>query len=149
MSKVKSAKTKGLAHGAAFEEIEHTADCALKIYGTDFTELLRNAAAGMNSLLNPVNDSSSPQEEKSIRLKAIDAESLLVEWLGELAYWAETEMLVFHEFDLRSVSQTQLEAIIYGSRAMHLEKHIKAVTYHNLKVVQTDEGLTATVVFDV
>ena len=149
MSQDKSAKTEGLLHGAAFEEIEHTADCALKIYGTGLTELLLNAAGGMNSLLNPVIDASSRQEEKSVWLKAIDAESLLVEWLSELAYWAETEMLVFHEYDLLSVSQTHLEAIIYGSQAMQLEKHIKAVTYHNLKIVQTDGGLTATVVFDV
>ena len=144
-----SAKTAGLSNGAAFEEIEHTADCALKIYGTDLTELLLNAAEGMNSLLNPDNDISPRQAEKSVRLQAIDAEGLLVEWLSELAYWAETEMLVFHKFELLSVSPTHLEAIIRGSRAAQLEKHIKAVTYHNLEIIQTDGGLTATVVFDV
>jgi len=30
-----------------------------------------------------------------------------------------------------------------------MEKHIKAVTYHNLEIVQTARGLTATIVFDV
>ena len=149
MSNDRFEKTASLWHGVAFEEIEHTADCALKIYGTDLTELLLNAAGGMNSLLNPVSDTSPRQEEKSVSLKAIDAESLLVEWLSELAYWAETEMLVFHKFDLLSVSPTHLEAIIHGSRAAQLEKHIKAVTYHDLKIIQTDGGLTATVVFDV
>ena len=149
MTNRKSAITAGLSDCVAFEEIEHTADCALKIYGTDLTDLLLNAAGGMNSLLNPSKDTSPRQEERSVRLQAIDAESLLVEWLSELAYWAETEMLVFHKFDLLSVSPTHLEAIIQGSRAAQLEKHIKAVTYHNLKIVQTDGGLTATVVFDV
>jgi SHS2 domain-containing protein len=149
MSNNKLAKTADLSHGVAFEEIEHTADCALKIYGADLQELLLNAAGGMNNLLNPDNDASHRQEEKSVRLKAIDAESLLVEWLSELAYWAETEMLVFHKFDLLSVSSTHIEAIIHGSRVAQLEKHIKAVTYHNLEIIQTDEGLTATVVFDV
>ena len=149
MSKDQLAKTADSSNGVAYEEIEHTADCALKIYGTGLKELLLNAAGGMNSLLNPVNDTSSRPEKKSVSFKAIDGESLLVEWLSELAYWAETEMLVFHEFDLLSVSPTHLEAIIYGSRAKQLEKHIKAVTYHNLKIIQTDGGLTATVVFDV
>ena len=149
MSNDKSTKTSGLSHGVAFEEVEHIADCALKIYGTDLQELLLNAAAGMNSLLNPANNISHAQAEKSIRLKAIDAESLLVEWLSELAYWAETEMLVFHKFDLLSVSSTHIEARIQGRRVAQLEKHIKAVTYHNLEIIQTDGGLTATVVFDV
>ena len=149
MSNDKSTKKAGLSHGVAFEEVEHTADCALKIYGADLQELLLNAAGGMNSLLNPANNISHPQAEKSVRLKAIDAESLLVEWLSELAYWAETEMLVFHKFDLLSVSPTHIEAIIHGSRAAQLERHIKAVTYHNLEIIQTDGGLTATVVFDV
>jgi SHS2 domain-containing protein len=149
MSNDKLAKSAGLSHAVAFEEIEHTADCALKIFGADLPELLLNAAAGMNSLLNPNNDVSHRLEEISVRLKAIDAESLLVEWLNELAYWAETEMLVFHKFDLLSVSPTHIEAIAHGSRATQLEKHIKAVTYHNLEIIQTDGGVTATVVFDV
>jgi len=135
--------------GVAFEEIEHTADRALRIYGSDLQELLLNAAGGINSLLETEYNASARQEEKSVELEAIDAESLLVEWLSELAYWAETEMLVFHKFDLHSVSPTHVKATIHGSRVAQLEKHIKAVTYHNLEIVQTDKGLTATVVFDV
>ena len=135
--------------GIAFEELEHTADRALKFFGSDLQELLLNAAAGMNSLLGTKYDASCPREEKLIELKAIDAESLLVEWLSELAYWAETELLVFHQFDLHSVSSTHVAATIHGSRVEQIERHIKAVTYHNLEIIKTDEGLTATVVFDV
>jgi SHS2 domain-containing protein len=47
------------------------------------------------------------------------------------------------------VSPTQVKATVHGSRVARLESHIKAVTYHNLEIVQTDKGLTATVVFDV
>jgi SHS2 domain-containing protein len=58
-------------------------------------------------------------------------------------------MFVFYEFKIESVSSTHLRARIYGTRVTQLEKHIKAVTYHNLEIVQTEKGLTATVVFDV
>jgi SHS2 domain-containing protein len=47
------------------------------------------------------------------------------------------------------VSPTHLKATIRGTQVTQLEKHIKAVTYHNLQIVQTEKGLTATVVFDV
>ena len=133
----------------AFEEIEHTADRALKINGQNLEELFVNAARGLNSLLEADGDIDSTPVTKSIELEAIDAESLLVEWLSELAYWAEAEMLVFSKFDLQDVSPTRVKAKIHGSRVAQLENHIKAVTYHNLEIVQTDSGLAATVVFDV
>ena len=149
MSHKRAINDAGSSRDKDFEEIEHTADRAIKIYASNLEQLLINAAGGMNSLLEPQYDASSRQAEKSIELEAIDAESLLVEWLSELAYWAETDMLVFHKFNLHSVSPTYLKAKISGRRAVQLEKHIKAVTYHDLEIIQTDRGLTATVVFDV
>ena len=34
-----------------FEEVEHTADKALRIFGTNLTELFLNAAAGLTHLM--------------------------------------------------------------------------------------------------
>ncbi len=133
----------------AFEEIEHTADRALIIYGRNLEELFINAARGLKSLMGADEVPDSTAITKSIALDAIDAESLLVEWLSELAYWAEAEMLVFSKFDLQNITPTHVKAKIYGSRVTLMEKHIKAVTYHNLEIVKTETGLTATVVFDV
>ncbi len=99
----------------AFEEIEHTADRALRIYGRNLPELLLNAAGGLNSLMGAVDDIDSVQEKKSVEIEAMDAESLLVEWLSELAYWAETEMLVFSKFDLQNVSPTPRSATPHGA----------------------------------
>jgi SHS2 domain-containing protein len=136
-------------HRIGFEEIEHTADRALKIYGRNLKELLVNAAHGLNSLMGADDTIDAARITKSIALDAIDAEGLLVEWLSELAYWAEAEMLVFSKFDLHNVSATRVDAFIHGSRVTRLENHIKAVTYHNLKITETEAGLAATVVFDV
>ena len=69
--------------------------------------------------------------------------------MNELAFWAEMEMLIFERFDLHEVSPTYLNASISGSKVQQLEKHIKAVTYHNLEIIRTADGLSATVVFDV
>jgi SHS2 domain-containing protein len=136
-------------HDIGFEEIEHTADCALHIFGKNLPELLTNAAIGMTSLI-AFEPSSIPDDTKRhVELEAMDAESLLVEWLSELAYWAETEMLIFHRFELYNVTPNHLQAVIRGGHASGFKKHIKAVTYHNLEVIETEKGLEATVVFDV
>lgn len=132
-----------------FEEIEHTADKALRIFGSSLQELLINAAQGMTSLMMPEVSKVSTEVEKFIELETIDAESLLVEWLSELAFWAETEMLVFTQFDIQKLTATHLQASIHGGKVSKLEKHIKAVTYHNLKILKTSQGLEATIVFDV
>jgi SHS2 domain-containing protein len=132
-----------------FEEVEHIADKALRIVGINLKELMISAAQGMTQLMVGDVSKISNKIKKSIELQAVDAESLLVEWLGELAYWAETEMLVFKKFKVTDITATRLQATIWGAKVPELEKHIKAVTYHNLEIRQTPKGLEATVVFDV
>ena len=41
------------------------------------------------------------------------------------------------------------EAVARGGRAERLVKHIKAVTYHNLEIKESNYGLVANIVFDV
>jgi SHS2 domain-containing protein len=132
-----------------FEEVEHTADKALRIVGINLKELMISAAQGMTQLMVGDVSKISNKIKKSIEMQAVDAESLLVEWLNELAYWAETEMLVFKKFEVTDITATRLQATVWGATVPELEKHIKAVTYHNLEIRQTPKGLEATVVFDV
>lgn len=133
----------------AFEEVEHTADWALRVRGRDLKELLINAALGMSSLMVSELPAVPLETEQQVELEAIDAESLLVEWLSELAYWAETEGLVFRWFELQQADSTYLQATIRGGYVSKLQKHIKAVTYHNLEIIKTEKGLETTIVFDV
>ncbi|HEC35265.1 MAG TPA: archease, partial [Anaerolineae bacterium] len=77
-----------------FEEVPHTADIALRVWGQDLPELFANAARGMAWLM--VDPSTvNPTVEVPLELRAYDAESLLVTWLGELLYLNERDGLVF------------------------------------------------------
>lgn len=132
-----------------FEAVEHTADWALRVRGSDFARLLQNAAVGMATLLVETLQAVPRQEERTVQVEAFDRESMLVEWLGELAYLAEREGMVFPEIELEEAGPELVRAHLRGGRPPELLKHIKAVTYHNLEVVETAEGLEATIVFDV
>ena len=103
----------------------------------------------MNSLM--INDISiiSDQFQKEVQVEALDCESLLVEWLTEIAYWSETHMIVFKQFEMETVTPSLVRATLTGGKVNKLQKHIKAVTYHNLEIIETNKGLEATVVFDV
>jgi len=137
------------ASKSGFEEIEHTADRALRIRGRNLEELLINAARGLLTILNPAPSAGDRTATRVIDLEALDAETLLVKWLSELAFWAETEMLVFDRFDIEQVSPTHLRALARGGKVDRLERHVKAVTFHDLAIRRDPEGLRVTVVFDV
>jgi len=132
-----------------FEVVEHTADWAIRVIGTDLAQLFCHAAEGMSSLMAGDLEVLPLDVVRTLDLQAYDAESLLVEWLSELAYWAEMEQMVFRQFDLIEVTPTELKGTVRGGRAPMLHKHIKAVTYHNLAIIENDEGLETTIIFDV
>jgi SHS2 domain-containing protein len=132
-----------------FEEIEHTADVALRVQGKDLKELLKNAALGMAHLICEEDFLSDDCGEQHVEISDEDAEGLLVEWLSELVFLVETKSFIFQRAEIQDLSETYFKAKVYGKIARELKVHIKAVTYHNLKIVETEYGLEATVVFDI
>lgn len=144
-----SSRPAGVPPLADFAVVEHTADWALRVRGRDLGHLLLSAAWGLNSLLVADLAAVKPAMERRLQVEAFDAESLLVEWLSELAYLAERAGFIACEFDLETVSPERLAARLRGDTVPALQKHVKAVTYHNLQVRETEAGLEATVVFDV
>ena len=131
-----------------FEEVEHTADCALRIWGRDLGQLLVNAALGLAALLTPDSERVPDQVQRPFLVQANDAEALLVEWLSELLYWAEVDSLIFTGFLQVEATSTYFRVLARGGHVSTLRRHIKAVTYHNLAITQIDDSLQATVVFD-
>lgn len=138
---------------ASFEIVEHTADWSIRVWGDDLSDLLRQAALGMNTLLAGEGTAVPLTLTRQLTLEAEDAESLLVDWLSELAYWAEMEQVVFMDMVVTAVTPPnaplQLTATLRGGRVAELIKHVKAATYHNLAITPTARGLEATIVFDV
>ncbi len=131
------------------EIVEHTADWSIRVRGADLGQLFTHAALGMALLMVEDPQALAHDIERKLVLEAHDVEGLLVDWLGELAFWAEMEQLVFNDVEIEAISETRLAATVSGGLAPRLDKHIKAVTYHNLAVERRDTGLEVTIVFDV
>ena len=134
---------------ADFTVVEHTADWALPGRGEDLHHLLLSAAWGMNSLLVADLRTVRPASDRYLEVAAFDRESMLVEWLSELAYLAERDRFIACQFAIEIASPEWLQARLKGDTVPTLQKHIKAVTDHNLEVAVTPDGLQATIVFDV
>ncbi len=134
-----------------FREVPHTADWALQVWASDLPGLFREAALGMNALAG-MQLSEGPRLSRSFHTESPDAESLLVVFLTELIYYAEQEHLGFDQFAIRfeetpNVMRFQVE--MSGAPLERINKVIKAVTYHNLAIRSSEDGLNVTIVFDV
>ena len=130
-----------------FEELNHTADWAMRVWADDLPGLFVEAARGMNSL-SGARLAQEPCTKRSLELDAADAESLLVAFLSELIYHAEQENQAYDQFEI-SIQDNHLRAQMSGAPLTSLTKAIKAVTYHNLIIQQTARGYEVEIVFDV
>ena len=131
-----------------FEELEHTADLALRVRGQDLADLLRNAAQGMLQLSGAV-PQSGPRSRRELRLDSLDRESLLVDFLQELLFGIEMRQVAYPEIEIHDITDTALRATLTEAPLQGVAKPIKAVTYNDLHIEESPLGLVTIVVFDV
>jgi SHS2 domain-containing protein len=140
-------KASGFGRQGGFREIEHTADWELEVWAADMPRLLETAAHGMYHLAG-VSFDPLPVITREIELEADDRESLLVSFLNMLIYLGETEKLAFDQFIFR-LGEKENRIKLSGGQIEAVSKAIKAVTFHNLAVAETQNGLCVRIVFDV
>ena len=102
-----------------WEEIDHTADWALRVTGRSLPALFENAARGMLSLIGGEVGPGQPYR-RTITLQAPDRIVLLVDWLNELLYFMENDDVLFTEIGVRRLADTALEAQVSGGPGRNL-----------------------------
>ncbi|MEW5720373.1 MAG: archease, partial [Chloroflexota bacterium] len=69
--------------------------------------------------------------------------------LTELLWLQESQRETYLRFHIETLAPTELRAQVFGAPLTHLDKIIKAVTYHNLEITHTAEGWEVVIVVDV
>ncbi len=145
-----------------FEILDISGDVGIRVFGKNLKELFTNAAKGMFSLIT---DLSSIKEDKGVHisLESHSTDGLFVSWLNELIFHFDTYGFVGKKVEVAELSiQTdkpeslqacKLTAFLSGEDFDPVRHQgnllIKAATYHKLKIVQTEEGWEAEVIFDI
>lgn len=129
----------------SFIEIEHSADRAILVTETNLPDFFAEAARGMYSLMGI----QTGRVMKTEVLKTVqpDEESLLVWFLSELLVTVELERLAVTRY-LLTIENNLLSAEITFSEMTSSRSAIKAVTFSDLKIVHTPDGIQAVIVFD-
>ncbi|MGC9469711.1 MAG: archease [Anaerolineae bacterium] len=131
-----------------WEELEHTADLALRVWGDDLADLFATTASGMFAHVGLPDRDSNPFTHK-LELSAPDVETLLVDWLNELLYLHETRRRIFTEYRFEAISRSHLRATAEAYPIREYRTHIKAATFHCLEVEAEVGGYRTDIVFDV
>ncbi|NLE39056.1 MAG: archease [Pirellulaceae bacterium] len=134
-----------------FRIFEHTADLGIHVEAESFPALLVEAARALTSVLVANPEAVEPTTEVELDLDAAEAEDLLVDWLAEWLYRFSADHMLFAQFDAIE-HDGRITARAWGEKAdparHRLDTEIKAVTYHRLKVEQSDAGWMAEVIVD-
>ena len=142
-----------MAERPDYREIEHTADVGLELEAPDLKAAFELAAASMFDLMCDI-DSVGDGVCRTVKIRARDSdlENMMVRWLNELLYVFESERLLLSRFDVRELTSDAIEADVAGERydpARHVFKSdLKAATYHDLAVDQTEGVWFVRVIFD-
>ena len=134
-----------------YDQVPHTADLAARIYGKTLTELFENAAFAMFDMMADL-EGLIQEEEVEISVEAPDLESLLIFWLNEVLYTAYTKSIFFTEFHVISLNDNGLTVSAKGGPLglrNRIKNEIKAATFHDVRIGETDDGYEVTVVFDI
>ncbi len=124
----------------SFRLIEHTADMGLEASGESRAELYIQSALALREILAMTG--GTPLEEREVEVKAGDAAELMVKWLNEILFLLEMKGFFPVAFRIEKVTAEMLRARVIGEpfdpERHSVEREIKAVTYHQLRVEKSD-----------
>ena len=133
-----------------YEILEHKADLKIRFFGRTKEELFESAMLGMFEAANYEPATDKKQLTTKIKISSLDLPSLLVDFLSEVLYLAETKKEVYQKVKFKKFSKNIIEAELIGKKLKRMGVNIKAATYHQLDVLQKKGGnWEATIVFDI
>jgi SHS2 domain-containing protein len=126
--------------------VDHTAELELRINAPTEAAVYEDALRAFGELAG--DERAADRVAFDVELEAPDRAALLVRWLDELVFRAETQDLVPDEVERLELGDGRLAATVRASRGAprHL---VKGVTYSGLAFEPEDGGYRATVVLDV
>lgn len=141
------------AHGH-YEFVEHTADIAIKAYGSSIEEAFAVAAGAMFDIMTD-GAAVEPLETVEFETESVDMEGLLVGFLSDLIVLYEVQDYVLCDFKVTFLDGNRLKAVCLGEtfdERRHAQGlHVKGVSYHMMEVFDGgDQQLSyVQVLFDV
>lgn len=130
--------------------IEHTSEVILAVRAEQWPALLEEAARGLGELTRRgAAPPTAPLDERSVTVTAADEAALLVNWLNELIFLAESGCWLVQDALVVEADEHAVRALVRGAAVERPPALVKAATLHGLTIERTRDGVEATVTLDV
>lgn len=138
----------------SFSIIEHTADIAIEVMADSLEELFLVAALGWKEIV--IEGEIKKNENIKLKLEGNSLESLLVMFLDKLNYY-----FLVKEWCFNSVAELKIDEVngvftlisyLLGDNINddnYLKEEIKAVTYHQMEIIKSNNNYSTKIIFDV
>jgi SHS2 domain-containing protein len=131
-----------------FEFLDHPADLKIKAFGKTKEELFLNMLLGMEESLRP--ELTEKKDRQTIKINSLDLEILLADFLSQALYLNHINQAIYTGVKFKKLADNELEGELIGQKVESFGEEIKAVTYHDLKIIQKNNNRwEAIVLFDV
>jgi SHS2 domain-containing protein len=144
-----------------FEIIPHTADLKIRVFGQTREQLFTNALIGMFQSMRPIVPECRYDEHerlvctklpiaRDIGVNSEDINALLVDFLSYALYLSDVHNEAYLHLTIDALSDNRIVAQLHGIAIKGFEEsEIKAVTYHDLHIVQENGVWQTDIVFDI
>lgn len=138
-------------------EIEHTADIGLEIWGNKIGKLFSNAVDGYYNLVLSDNYKFELSDVFNFKDKDIALENLLISFLTEINYFLMVKKKIVNPINsLEIKEENENYSLIVSGQLRSLcdpeeiiKTEIKAVTYHQIKILEENGIYRTRVIFDI
>lgn len=131
------------------ELVEHPGEVRLRLRAAGLGDLAGVAGRALAELELGRTPGPAQGPWREVVVAGRDPEAVLVHWLNELIYLAETDRWVGVEFAVDRATETELRMRVRGVMVDEAPSRVKAATFHGLRVTGVASGVEAEVVLDV
>jgi SHS2 domain-containing protein len=133
----------------SYELLAHTAEVRVRVRGADVAGLACAAGRALAEIELAGAPRAATGAAREIRVRSPDDAALIVDFLNELIFLAETERWVATEFAAGAAQAAQLVVSARGVTVPEAPARVKAATHHGLAIRPVAGGLEAELVLDV
>lgn len=131
------------------ELVEHPGEVRLRLRASSLGDLVGVAGRALAEVELGHPPGPARGAWRDITVHGRDREAVLVHWLNELIYLAETDRWVGVEFAADRATDTELRMRVRGMSVDEAPSRVKAATFHGLQITSVADGVEAEVVLDV
>jgi SHS2 domain-containing protein len=135
-----------------FSLLDHTADIGILVHGMHLKDLFKNAGEALLQIMLKGNFQKQGLSQ-DLSITGSDLADLMVRWLSEILYLFQGEGRIVNAIHIQEIGPfhltAQIQTLAFDPRLYEILYEIKAVTYHQIEVVQKDKQWHAKIIFDV